>query len=93
MLHHALEGRRSTMAEAPDLKIQLLATNEEYRQLATRHHELDGRLHELTSKQYLSNTEHVEQVTLKKRKLQVKDRMEEILRLHRNGVGGAAMTA
>jgi uncharacterized protein YdcH (DUF465 family) len=81
------------MAEAQDLKTLLLETNEEYRQLATKHHELDDRLQELTSKHYLSDAEHVEEVTLKKRKLQLKDRMEEILRHHRNGLGGAAMPA
>ena len=45
--HPTPEGRRNTMAEAQDLKHLLLETNEEYRQLATKHHELDDRLHEL----------------------------------------------
>jgi uncharacterized protein len=73
------------MAEAQDLKRLLLETNEEYRQLATKHHELDDRLHELSSKHYLSDSEHVEEVTLKKRKLQLKDRMEDIARTYRGG--------
>ena len=72
------------MAEAQDLKSLLLETNEEYRQLAERNHKLDDRLHELTIKPYLSDSEQVEEVTLKKRKLQLKDRMEDILRRHRN---------
>jgi uncharacterized protein YdcH (DUF465 family) len=72
------------MAEAQDLKHLLLDTNEEYRQLATQHHELDDRLHELTSKHYLSDSDHIEEVTLKKRKLQLKDRMEHIARMYRN---------
>jgi uncharacterized protein YdcH (DUF465 family) len=55
--------------------------------LAAKHHELHDRLQELTSKHYLSNDEQFEEVTLKKRKLQLKDRMEEILRTHR----GAAL--
>lgn len=80
------------MAEAQDLKHLLLETNEEYRQLATKHHELDGRLHELSSKHYLSNSEQVEEVTLKKRKLQLKDRMEAIARTHRGGLSGAFAT-
>jgi uncharacterized protein YdcH (DUF465 family) len=71
------------MAEAQDLKHLLLDTNEEYRQLATKHHELDDRLHELASKHYLSDTEQFEEVTLKKRKLQLKDRMEHIARIYR----------
>lgn len=77
------------MAEAQDLKHLLLERNEEYRQLASRHHELDDRLHELTVKHYLSDAEQVEEVTLKKRKLQLKDQMEEIFRHNRNGWSAA----
>ena len=78
------------MAEAQDLKSLLLETNEEYRQLAEKHHELDDRLHELISKPYLSDSEQFEEVTLKKRKLHLKDQMENILRMHRNSHSGAA---
>jgi uncharacterized protein YdcH (DUF465 family) len=78
------------MAEAQELKHLLLETNEEYRQLAEKHHELDDRLHELSSKPYLSNSEQVEEVTLKKRKLRLKDQMETISRMYRNGHSGAA---
>jgi uncharacterized protein YdcH (DUF465 family) len=77
------------MAEAQDLQTLLLETNEEYRQLAFEHHELDNRLHELTRKHYLSDAEHFEEVTIKKRKLQLKDKMEVILREHRSGVRNA----
>lgn len=70
------------MAETQDLQ-PLLESNDEYRQLATKHHELEDRLHELISKHYLSDTEQLEEVTLKKRKLLLKDRMEEIVRTHR----------
>ena len=75
------------MAETQDLKHLLLETNDEYRQLAAKHHELDDRLQELTDKHYLSDDEQFEEVKLKKKKLQLKDRMEEILRTHR----GAAL--
>lgn len=70
------------MAETQEIQ-PLLESNDEYRQLATKHHELEDRLHELTSKHYLSDNEHIEEVTLKKRKLQLKDRMEELVRTHR----------
>lgn len=79
------------MAEAQDLKHLLLETNEEYRQLATKHHELDDRLHDLATKPYLSDSEQFEEVTLKKRKLQLKDQMEAILRAHRRNVPGTAL--
>ena len=70
--------------DVSELKTRLLQSNEEFRNLATQHHELEERLHNLTSKSYLSDTEQLEEVTLKKRKLQLKDRMEEILRRQRN---------
>lgn len=70
-------------AEAQEVKNALLQSHDEYRQLAARHHELDTRLHELSGKHYLSPTEQVEEVTLKKRKLALKDQMEEIARQHR----------
>jgi len=69
--------------QSPDLKELLLQTDEEFHQLAVQHHELDDRLHQLTAKPYLSEPEQVEEVTLKKRKLHIKDRMEDILRRHR----------
>ena len=65
---------------AEDLKHRLLETNEEFRELAFKHHTLDDRLHELELKHYLSDAEQFEEVKLKKRKLQVKDQMELILR-------------
>jgi uncharacterized protein YdcH (DUF465 family) len=65
---------------AEDLKHRLLETNEEFRELAFKHHSLDDRLHELEAKHYLSDEEQVEEVSIKKRKLHLKDRMESILR-------------
>ena len=70
-------------AEAQEVKNLLLQSDETYRQLASRHQELDTRLHELSEKHYLSTNEQFEEVTLKKRKLALKDRMEEIMRQFR----------
>ena len=69
--------------QSQNLKELLLQTDEEYHQLAAKHHELESRLHELSAKHYLSQPEQVEEVTLKKRKLQLKDRMEDIIRRRR----------
>jgi hypothetical protein len=63
-----------------DFQGALRQTDEELDQLAAQHHQLEGRLHELTAKHYLSEPEQVEEVTLKKRKLQLKDRMEDLVR-------------
>jgi len=73
-------------AQTQDLKDVLLRTDEEFSQLVAKHHELDDRLHQLTAKSYLSEPEQIEETTLKKRKLQLKDRMEDILRRHRDQV-------
>jgi uncharacterized protein YdcH (DUF465 family) len=76
-------------AEAQEVKAVLLQSDDHYRQLANRHHELDTRLHELSDKHYLSTTEQLEEVTLKKRKLACKDQMEEIARHFRDSHGRA----
>ena len=63
-----------------ELKRKLLQNDEEFRQLATKHQDLDQRLHNYAERHYLTEPEQVEEVTLKKQKLQLKDRMESILR-------------
>jgi uncharacterized protein YdcH (DUF465 family) len=76
-------------AEAQEVKNLLLQNDERYRQLAEQHHQLDDRLHQLTDRHYLSDSEQFEEATLKKRKLALKDRMEEMARMyadqHRGG--------
>jgi hypothetical protein len=59
--------------------------DEEYRQLEAQHHDFESRLGELAGKAVLSDDEQVEEMTLKKRKLQLKDRMQEIARRYRIG--------
>ena len=69
-----------SQAEAQEVRSFLLQSDPQYRELAERHHQLDDRLHELTDRHYLSSTEQFEEVTLKKRKLALKDQMERIAR-------------
>jgi uncharacterized protein YdcH (DUF465 family) len=57
-----------------------LLENEEYRRLHDQHHEYETKLSQFTDKVVLSDEEQVEETTLKKKKLQVKDRMEAIAR-------------
>lgn len=65
-----------------ELKERLLKCHDEFRQLATEHHDLDERVQSFATRPYLSQPEQVEEVTLKKKKLQLKDQMESILRQH-----------
>jgi uncharacterized protein YdcH (DUF465 family) len=77
-------------AEAQEVKAVLLQSDDHYRQLANRHQELDTRLHELSERHYLTTSEQIEETTLKKRKLAVKDQMEEIARHFREANGRAS---
>ena len=45
---------------AEDLKHLLIETNPEFRELASKHHSLDSRLHELESKPYPTDAEQFE---------------------------------
>ncbi|HEX7085369.1 MAG TPA: YdcH family protein [Vicinamibacterales bacterium] len=65
-----------------ELRERLLATDHEFRDLASRHQELDQRLHELATRHFLSEHEQLEEIRIKKQKLRLKDRMEDILRRH-----------
>jgi uncharacterized protein len=67
-------------AEAQEVKNLLLASDPQFRTLAEQHHQLDHRLHQLIGKHYLSANEQIEEVTLKKKKLALKDQMESIVR-------------
>ena len=67
-------------ADAQDVKSTSLQSDDEFRQLSTRHKELEVRLSELSAKSYLSEPEQLEEAQIKKRKLQLKDRMEDIVR-------------
>ena len=70
------------------LKEQLMMSDPEFRELAREHGRYDARLSELSALPYPNDEEQLEEVTLKKKKLAVKDQMHEIMLRHRRG--GAA---
>jgi len=69
--------------EPVSLSDESLRRDEEYVRLEVEHHEYESRLSELAEKAVLSNDEQFEETTLKKKKLQIKDRMQEIARRQR----------
>ncbi len=73
------------MSQSGPIREKLLELNEEYRRLNEQHRQYESRLTSLTSKTVLSDEEQVEETTLKKKKLQLKDRMEAIAREARAG--------
>jgi uncharacterized protein YdcH (DUF465 family) len=68
--------------ENRDISQTLYEQNPEYRNLAEEHRSLESRLYELSSRIYLSDREQIEEVTLKKKKLALKDRMQALVRQH-----------
>ena len=72
------------MSQEPVSSIpNLVHGDEEYRQLEAQHHEFESRLGELAEKVVLNDDEQLEESRLKKKKLQLKDRMQEIARRYR----------
>ena len=63
-----------------ELRERLLDSDHEFRDLATKHHQLDERLHDLASRHFLTEPEQLEESQIKKQKLRLKDRMEELMR-------------
>ena len=50
-----------------------------YEELTRQHHSLDQRLHDLASMTYQTDAQHLEELTLKKRKLAIKDQIAALL--------------
>ena len=69
--------------EAEALKQQLLANDEKFAALVQEHHQYEERLSVLAELHYPSEEEQLEEATLKKKKLFLKDQMEDIMRHHK----------
>jgi uncharacterized protein YdcH (DUF465 family) len=69
-----------------ELKAHLIATNEEYRRLASQHSEFAKKLDALEALPHLTDEEQMEEVRLKKMKLRLKDQMEAIVSQYRQQV-------
>ena len=66
-----------------DLKKELLETDEEFRRLFEEHQNHKERLNAIKEKSFPSPEDEIEAKQIKLHKLGLKDRMEEIARLHR----------
>lgn len=65
------------------LKDELIQTDDEFRRLFEEHQEYERRLATISQKTLLSQDDEVEEKKIKLHKLALKDRMEQILRIHR----------
>ena len=67
-----------------ELKAHLMATNDEFRRLATQHSEFAKKLDALEARPHLTDEEQLEETRLKKMKLRLKDQMEAIVSQYRS---------
>ena len=67
------------ITEVELLREHLLTSNPEYRELAREHGRYEARLSELSSLAYPSEEEQLEESSLKKKKLALKDQMQAIM--------------
>ncbi len=65
-----------------EVKEQLLAHDAEYARLFREHSRYESMLKELMDRPHLTDAEKVEEIRIKKLKLSLKDRMEDILHRH-----------
>jgi hypothetical protein len=62
-----------------EIREHLMATNPEYQQLAQEHTQYETQLEQLSKSPYLNSEDLIQQATLKKLKLRVKDEMERLI--------------
>ncbi|HYK87857.1 MAG TPA: DUF465 domain-containing protein [Acidobacteriota bacterium] len=68
------------------LREQLMHKSEEFRRLAAEHQSYSKQLDQLSSRHVLSEEEKVQEITLKKKKLFLKDQMYAMLSRYRKEV-------
>jgi uncharacterized protein YdcH (DUF465 family) len=66
-----------------ELRTQLMLNNEEFRRLAAEHQSYAKQLEQLSSRHHLSEQEKLQEITLKKKKLYLKDQMYSMLQKYR----------
>ena len=67
------------ITKTDSLKEELMMTDPEFRELAREHGRYEERLSELSALAYPSTEEQLEETTLKKKKLALKDQMHSIM--------------
>ena len=65
-----------------DLRQSLLTQDPEFRSLAEEHSRCESQLEQILKSSYLSSDDLIQEATLKKRKLQLKDQMERLVARH-----------
>jgi uncharacterized protein YdcH (DUF465 family) len=72
------------MMKEEEIKEHLMSANPEFRRLVEEHHLHEARLNHLHSRHHMTEQDHVEEITLKKKKLHLKDQMNSMIQKFRS---------
>jgi uncharacterized protein YdcH (DUF465 family) len=78
----------SVLLGEAELREQLMRANEQFRKLAAEHKMYADQLDKLTSRAYLTEEEKLQETTLKKKKLLLKDQMYSMVQKYRRELEG-----
>ncbi len=67
-----------------EIKEHLMSANPEFRRLADEHRQYESKLDELMVRPHVTEHDHLEEITLKKKKLHIKDEMNSIIQKFRD---------
>ena len=70
------------MSTADAVRDELIKSNQTFRELDHQHQDFEQRLSELAHLTYPNDDEQLEEITLKKKKLAIKDEMYTIMQQH-----------
>jgi uncharacterized protein YdcH (DUF465 family) len=72
------------MMKEEEIKEHLMSSSADFRRLAEEHQQHETKLQELLSHPHLSEQDHLEEMNLKKKKLQLKDQMNSMILKFKN---------
>jgi len=72
------------MMKEEEIKEHLMSADPEFRRLVEEHRQYEGKLEEMKSRPHMTAHDHLEEVTLKKKKLHIKDQMNSIIQKFRD---------
>ena len=72
------------MMKEEEIKEHLMSSSADFRRLAEEHHQQEKKLQELLNHPHRSEQDHLEEVRLKKKKLQLKDQMNLLVLKFKN---------
>ena len=73
------------MTKEDEIKDYLFSINPDFRSLVEEHRSYDVKLRQLNERPHVSGQEQIEEVTIKKRKLYLKDQMSRMIQEYRQG--------